>query len=232
MKRKSLIALILALFVAVVSFCVCFAQASQTEQEAVPSEEPTEKPTDGSYVVFDSTAELWPAYDEEWILGNSELIIRGKILSEDYSAYSNPENDPDLLNQMGTQLENTYNTYYTVQVDEVYKGSVDGDRLTVVTVNYRDEDGRSYVEDSGFDLSVGEEAILCLCVNEYRTPLDGTAYYSCNQAWNGRFYRSHQANTEQDSENPSFVNRSGDVLVADETLISKIQQATEKYEKQ
>lgn len=82
-------------------------------------------------LVTETKAQVSPSY----LIEQSNLIIRGRILQKNGEVMSNPDNT--LVNKEGVLIGNALITDYTVAIDQVYKGDFDGETIQVKT-NYGD----------------------------------------------------------------------------------------------
>ncbi len=69
-------------------------------------------------------------YSKESLLEMSDLIIQGRVISKDGEAMSNPDNTRIMD---GALIANALITSYTVEIDQIYKGSYDGETICVKT---------------------------------------------------------------------------------------------------
>lgn len=72
----------------------------------------------------------YAALTPEYLVETSDLIIRGRVISKDGEAMSNPDNTRKATN---AAILNALITSYTVEIDEIYKGDYRGDTICVKT---------------------------------------------------------------------------------------------------
>ncbi len=237
MKRNALSGIALLLVLCMTILCACSKQNedSPVAKEKAPAPEQTQAtdpeasvPTDSEDQAGESGAEgntiyasgCMPSASAEFLTETTPVLLRGEVVEEQYSRYSNPDDDPNVLNEAGDKVINSYDTYYTVKVNEVYKGSVDGTYVTVKTRNRlglpaEEDDSDKYVTDQAdFNLHPGSEMLLCLSHEDVATPLYEEEYtYICYYGTLGAFYKVQDPDaqaTTLDAMAVTFENSQGE----------------------
>ncbi len=125
------------------------------------------------------------SFNKEQLLEKGDLIIRGKVLTKDSEVMTNP--DGTTTDKNGHIITNEQIAAYTVEIDEVYKGSYDEETIEVKTSNGSglSPDLILYGEDETtilgtpldrFDMEPGAECIIILCRLETGSEIT-TGYY-------------------------------------------------------
>ncbi len=105
-------------------------------------------------------------YDRDTLLKESEIILKGTVVSKDREFMTNPDGTREGVN-------NEQLAVYTVAIDELYKGTYDKGTISVMTSNglglspdlilYGEDDVTVLAEPLiRFDLEVGKECIIAL----------------------------------------------------------------------
>ncbi len=114
--KKSTLLFVVMLVVSVLLMTSCYRKQEElfSEGEAV------------SIGVTHTYAALTP----EYLVETSDLIIRGRVISKDGAAMSNPDNTRKATD---AAILNALITSYTVEIDEIYKGNYREDTICVKT---------------------------------------------------------------------------------------------------
>ncbi|MBQ7090684.1 MAG: hypothetical protein IJN82_06165 [Clostridia bacterium] len=122
-------------------------------------------------------------YTQEQLLEMSDLIVRGRVISKDGEAMSNPDNT---RMKDGALIANALISSYTVKIDQIYKGNYEGETICVKTsygsglppelILGEDEEVIVLNEEEKIDLSPKNDCILLLSYDETDSEVD-TGYF-------------------------------------------------------
>lgn len=163
MKRKAPIVLLIFMMLLSVSLCGC-----RNEKDLVGEES------------------LYASYEKDDILTACPIILKGIVLEKGRSEMYNPDNSRK--SEEGYLISNFEATEFIVEVEEIYKGVYDQKTIAVKTVNGEGlspelilygEDETSRLEEplDRFELTTGEEYILCLSPYRHHEPEFFSGYY-------------------------------------------------------
>ena len=112
--------------------------------------------------VIETSESASPPATKEDIFEFSTYILQGTVLEKTAEYFNNP--DGTKTNDEGNVLRNVWITEYKVQIDQMFKGSYEGDTIMVRTYNGADLKPDEFNKDSeeNFYLEVGNECILSL----------------------------------------------------------------------
>jgi hypothetical protein len=128
---------------------------------------------DEKYIIY--TTHTDAVFTQKQLLKMADIIVKGTVTEKNGSVFSNP--DGSLKDIRGYQIVNQLITDYTVEIEEIYKGSYEGDAIHVKTgygdgldsdliLHGEDDDSVLGTELEQVQLAVGGDCILLLTYSD------------------------------------------------------------------
>lgn len=168
---------------------------------------------------------FYPVLTPENLVETSDLIIRGRVISKDGEAMSNPDNTRKETN---AAILNALITSYTVEIDEIYKGSYRGDTICVKT---------SYGAGLTPEMILGEDKNVAVETDENRMGLSTEgdcilllSYIKTDAEVDTGYFPTRGAGYLQPDENGNYSNHDANspMTVTPESLVATIASVKEK----
>ena len=170
--KKTVVFLMLGILLLTLVGCV---QGVQSQLPAgnceILSSQPQQEPENKKEKEYISVSQPKAHYTEEMLLERAELILRGVAVQKAKEWMLNP--DGTRVNEQGEPIVNAQITEYSVEIKDVYKGTVDEDHITVKLMNgyglssdlilYGEDENYKLISELTVDqLEIGTEALFLL----------------------------------------------------------------------